>query len=95
MLDSTFANGVNVGGRVEEHDKVGDDTAILDNFRTEHLEFVGQGSRQPFLADVVTLRPDSFSGLTDDRAEVRSGTDEDDDSVLGGDGAEELSSAPE
>jgi len=95
MLDSTLTDGVNVSDGVEEHDKVGDNTAILDDFRTEHLELVGQGSRQPLLADVVALLSDSFGGLTDDRAEVRSGTDEDDNPVLGGDGADELSSAPE
>ena len=95
MLYGTFTDGVNVSDGVEEHNEVGDNTAILDDFRTEHLELVGQSSRQPLLADVVALRADPFSGLTDDRAEVRSGTDEDDDPILGGDGADELSSAPE
>ena len=95
MLDGTFTNGMNVSDGVEEHDEVWDNAAVLDDFRTEHLELVGQSSRQPLLADVVALRSDSFGGLTDDRTEVRSGADEDDDPVLGGDGADELSSAPE
>jgi len=95
MLYGAFTDGVNVSDRVEEHNEVGDNTAILDGFRTEHLELVGQGSRQPLLADVVALGSDPFGGLTDDRAEVRSSADEDDDPVLGGNGADELSSAPE
>ena len=95
MLDGTFADGVNIRGGIEEHDEVGDYSAVLDDFRTEHLELVGESSRQPLLADVVALRSDSFGGLTNDGTEVRSGTDEEDDPVLGGDGADELSSAPE
>ena len=94
MFDGAFTDGVNVGERVEEYDEVGNDAAILDDFRTEHFELVGQGSRQPLLAYVVALRSDPFSGLTDDGSEVRSSADEDDDSVFGGDGADELSSAP-
>ena len=95
MFYGAFTDGVNVSDRVEEHNEVGDNTAILDDFRTEHLELVGQSSRQPLLTNVVALRSYSFGGLADDRAEVRSGADEDDDPVLDGDGADELSSAPE
>jgi len=95
VLNGTFTDGMGVGDGVEEYDEVGYYTTMLDDFRTEHLEFVGQSSRQPLLADVVTLGSDSFSRLAGDRSELWSGADEDDDSVLGGDGTNELSSAPE
>ena len=95
MLNGAFTDGMDVGDGIEEHHEVGYYTTVLDDFRTKHLEFVGQSSRQPLLADVVALGSDSFSCFADDRSEVRSGADEDDDSVPGSDGANELSSAPE
>lgn len=94
MFDGTFADSMNVGDRVEKNDEIGYYAAILDDFGTEHLEFVGQSPRQPLLADVVALGSDPFSGLADNRTEVWPGADEDDDPVLGGDGTDELSSAP-
>ena len=95
MFDGTFTDGMNVGDGVEEYDEVGNHMALLDDFRTKHFEFVRQSSWQPLLADMVALRSYSFRCFADDRPEVGSGADEDDDSVLGCDGAYELNGAPQ
>ena len=42
----------------------------------------------------VLLRPDSFGSLADNRSEVTLGASEDNNSVLGSDGADELGSMP-
>lgn len=94
MLDGTFTNGMNVWDRVEEYDEVRNHTTVFDDFGAKHFEFVGQSSWQPLLTDVVAQGSNSFSSFADDRPEVGSCADEDDDSVLGGDGANELNSAP-
>jgi hypothetical protein len=89
MLDRTFADCVEVGYWVEEDNEIGDDAFRLRNFRSKEVDLVCECTREPLLADVITLRTYALGSFQDCGTKVGASTDKYYSPVPRSDGSDE------